>query len=41
MISFLSDLPSQYVPTVLISLLIIIIITLIALKVGKKNVDKD
>ena len=39
--TFVSDLPSQYKPTVLISILVITIITIIALKVGKKNVDMD
>jgi hypothetical protein len=39
--SFVSDLPSQYIATVLISLLIIIVITLIALDAGKKNADFD
>ena len=40
-LTFVSDLPSQYIPTVLISILVIIIITIIALKMGKKNVDMD
>ena len=39
--TFVSELPSEYIATVLISLLIIIAITLIALIVGKKNVDID
>jgi ABC-type transport system involved in cytochrome bd biosynthesis fused ATPase/permease subunit len=39
--TFLSELPSEYITTVLVSLLIIIAITLIALIVGKKNVDID
>ena len=34
--TFVSELPSEYIATVLISLLIIIAITLIALIVGKK-----
>jgi hypothetical protein len=36
---WLNDLPSQYLPTLLISLLIIIILTIVALRAGKKNVD--
>ena len=39
--TFVSELPSEYVATVLISLLIIIVITLIALDAGKKNADFD
>jgi len=39
--TFVLDLPSQYIATVLISLLIIIVITLIALDAGKKNADFD
>ena len=39
--TFVSELPSEYIATVLISLLIIIAITLIALNVGKKNADID
>jgi len=39
--TFVSELPSEYVATVIISLAIIIAITLIALNVGKKNVDID
>ena len=39
--TFVSELPSEYVATVIISLVIIIAITLIALNVGKKNVDID
>jgi hypothetical protein len=39
--TFLSDLPSEYVSTVIISLVIIIVITVIALNVGKKDVDID
>ena len=34
-----SDLSSQYIFTIIISILMIIFITLLALKVGKKNVD--
>ncbi len=37
--TFVSELPSEYIATALISLLIIIAITLIALSVGKKNID--
>ena len=39
--TFVSELPSEYVATVLISLVIIIVVTLIALNVGKKNADID
>ena len=39
--TFVSELPSEYITTVLISLLIIIVITVIALNVGKKNADID
>ena len=39
--TFLSELPSEYVATVIISLVIIIVVTLIALNVGKKNADID
>jgi ABC-type transport system involved in cytochrome bd biosynthesis fused ATPase/permease subunit len=39
--TFVSELPSEYVATVIISLVIIIAITLIALNVEKKNVDID
>ena len=39
--TFVSELPSEYIATVLISLLIIIVITVIALNVGKKNADID
>ena len=39
--TFISELPSEYIATVIISLVIIIAITLIALNVGKKNVDID
>ena len=34
-----ADLPSRYIFTLIISILLIIFITLLALKVGKKNVD--
>ncbi len=34
-----TDLPSRYIFTLIISILLIIFITLLALKVGKKNVD--
>ena len=37
--TFVSELPSEYVATVLISLLIIIILTIVALRAGKKNMD--
>ena len=39
--TFVSELPSEYIATVIISLVIIIAITLIALNVGKKNADID
>ncbi len=38
-LQWLNDLPSQYLPTLLIGLLIIIILTIAALRAGKKNVD--
>ncbi len=34
-----TDLPSRYIFTLIISILLIIFLTLLALKVGKKNVD--
>jgi len=39
--TFVSELPSEYIATVIISLVIIIVITVIALNVGKKDVDID
>jgi len=39
--TFVSELPTQYIAAVIISLLIIIVITLIALDAGKKNADFD
>jgi|TARA_B100000586_G_scaffold175000_1_gene127849 hypothetical protein len=38
-LQWLNDLPSQYLVTLLISLLIIIILTIAALRAGKKNMD--
>ncbi|MDP6681150.1 MAG: hypothetical protein QGF80_05370 [Pelagibacteraceae bacterium] len=38
-LQWLNDLPSQYLPVLLISLLIIIILTIVALITGKKNID--
>jgi hypothetical protein len=32
-------LPSQYIPTVLVSILVLIVLTFIGLRAGKKNVD--
>tara|TARA_Y100000310_G_scaffold231110_1_gene233634 strand:- start:124 stop:291 length:168 start_codon:yes stop_codon:yes gene_type:complete len=38
-LQWLNDLPSQYLSALLISLLIIIILTIAALRAGEKNVD--
>jgi|TARA_Y100000031_G_C8019574_1_gene291895 hypothetical protein len=38
-LQWLNDLPSQYLVTLLISILIIIILTIAALRAGEKNMD--
>jgi len=39
--NFITDLSSRYIYSVVISILVIIFLTWIALKVGKKNIDVE